>query len=70
MLHNGNSILDWKHYEKIARSMPLEQLLYSIRDCANAAQQLKGVFGSGACKGEGFYLDEYSVYAKELRRRQ
>lgn len=68
-LHNGTSILDWKHYEKKAKAMTDAQLLFSIRDCQQAVDAAPEE-ANFPCKAQGFYLDEMYTYSDELRRRR
>ena len=73
MLHNGVSIIDWKHYESKARKMDEAQLRFSIKDCAGAIEAQRGIEGHHNDRGikySGFYEDERHVYVMELHRRK
>ena len=67
-LHNGTSILDWKHYEAKAKSMSVDQLKYAVKDCHEAMNSAPAE-ANYPCKAEGFYADEMHTYSDELRRR-
>jgi len=49
-----------------AKSMTVSELHYAIQDCNRAADAMRGCDP----EREGWYSDERSVYAMELRRRQ
>jgi hypothetical protein len=68
MTHNGTSIVDWKHYEKKARAMNIDQLRYTLEDCKRAADVAPD-HANFPCKASGFYQDEIHVYSRELRKR-
>ena len=68
-LHNGVSITDWTHYEDMAKSMSVDQLLYSIEDCKKA-YEVAPAEANFPCKAAGFYMDELCTYSDELRRRR
>jgi hypothetical protein len=53
-------ILNWKLKESLAKKMTLLELHFAILDCQKCIYQ--GV-------DEGYYLDEASVYHKEMHRR-
>lgn len=61
--------VDFAALESRAASMTLAELAYCRREAHDAAENLKGVRGFGACKGENYYRDECSVYGAEMRRR-
>jgi len=65
----SQSILNWGKYEAEAKALSDHSLEHVIKDCFEAAKSLKGVEGSGACKGEGFYRDLYFVHCDERKRR-
>ena len=67
--HNGTSIIDWRYYEKKAKSMTEDQLRYVIQDCREAMKSAPAE-ANFPCKAEGFYADEVHVYSGELRKRQ
>lgn len=52
-------------WSKKASAMTLEALQYSIKDCKEAAENMKG-FDSHA---EGRYMDEMGAYIIELKKR-
>ena len=54
-------ILDWKAKEAIAKKLTGAELRYAIVDCIDADR---------AGTGDGYYVDEASVYRKELRNRE
>jgi hypothetical protein len=64
--------LDWNATEEKARGMTVAELLYSIRDCSEAAEAAWALekAGNPVSKTQGYYHDELSVYARELERRR
>lgn len=62
---------DFAALKERARNMSKDALLYSIRDCSNAADMADRLelAGMRVLKTGGFYRDEISVYARELRTR-
>jgi hypothetical protein len=66
--HNGTSIIDWRHYEGLAKKMTEDQLRYVIQDCREAMKSAPAE-AFFPCKAEGFYADEVHVYSGELRKR-
>lgn len=62
---------DFAALKERARRMSTDALLYSIRDCSNAAVMADKleIAGLRVLKTAGFYRDEISVYAHELRTR-
>ncbi len=65
--------LDWAVAEARAERMSDAALWYAKRDALESARVQRGMPEPGpwsACKGEGYYYDEASVYARELARRR
>ena len=58
--------LDWDETKAYAQRLSVSQLRYTIKDCREAAQAMKGWNPNM----EGYYADEASVYADELRNRR
>jgi hypothetical protein len=69
-IHNGMTAEQFKTVQAKAKGMTLEQLIWSRNDAQKAAEAFKGVMGFGACKGEGWYMDEALTYSDEIRKRQ
>ena len=59
-------MIDWDHYEKIAKKMTIAELHHAILDCRKAALAMK----DHNPEREGFYDDQASIYSKEMRTRQ
>jgi len=57
---------DFARWEAMARGMDAAALLYTIKDCREAAAAMRGWNPNR----EGFYLDQGSTYAQELARRR
>lgn len=57
---------DFNTWTDRAKSMSTADLLYTIRDCQQAAE---GMRGWNPIK-EGFYMDQASTYGMELNRRK
>jgi len=53
--------IDWKQKESKARGMTNKELQYAIKDCGDCVRC--GIDG-------GYYLDEISIYRRELTRRE
>lgn len=58
--------VNWKETAEKAILMTTESLVYVINDCREAAKASRG----WNPENEGYYDDEASVYAAELRRRE
>lgn len=60
--------IDWNAKEAIARNMTDADLHYARLDCVKTAQ----VMGTGEMIGKdaAYYMDEASIYARELDRRR
>jgi len=58
-------VLDWKTKEARARKMTVEALEFSVKDCVEARDAMRG----WNPEAEGYYQDEASVYRRELNRR-
>jgi len=68
----GKNVIDWTATEEHAETLTVDQLIFAIKDCseaAKAARQLERA-GNHVKKDEGFYTDERSVYSKELEIRR
>lgn len=61
-----NKVVDWDKEEKKAKSMDNASLEYAIKDALAARDASKG----WNANGEGYYQDQASVYARELRNRK
>lgn len=59
--------LNWTEVEARAKTMTDDELRYAIKDCREAAEAMGNEPRFG--KDQGYYTDEGSVYAGELRRR-
>jgi len=57
---------DFNTWEARAKTMTVAQLLYTVRDCREAAEAMRG---HDPVK-EGFYMDQASTYGMELNRRR
>jgi len=57
---------DFADWEAKAKTMTVAELLYTVKDCQQAAQCMKG-FNPDK---EGFYVDQACTYGMELTRRQ
>ena len=62
--HHTTTTLDWAYYEAKVKTMSDPELLYARADAFKAAQALRGT------EGEGLYMDELSVYAREQKARR
>ena len=60
------SAADFTRWEEMARNMTTAGLLYTIRDCRQAAESMRGWNPIR----EGFYMDQCGTYAQELARRR
>lgn len=58
--------VNWNEVAAKAVLMSTESLIYTINDCREAAKASRG----WNPENEGYYDDEASVYASELRRRE
>lgn len=58
--------VNWSSVAEKATLMSTESLIYTIKDCREAALASRG----WNPENEGYYDDEASVYASELRRRE
>jgi len=58
--------VNWNQVAEKAVLMSTESLIYTIKDCREAALASRG----WNPENEGYYDDEASVYASELRRRE
>lgn len=61
-----SKLFPWSEKEAYAKSLDVASLHYAIRDCEQAEAAMRG----WNPEKEGWYADERSVYAAELRRRQ
>jgi hypothetical protein len=66
MIRRHATAEDFQRWEDAARAMTTDCLLYSAKDCRKVEALWRGVDGMV----EGFYSDQASTYAMELRRRQ
>lgn len=57
---------DFATWEARAKTMSVAELLYTVKDCQEAAEAMKG-FNPDR---EGFYIDQACTYGMELTRRQ
>lgn len=57
---------DWNALEEKAKKMAIVELMGAIKDCGDAAKAMRG----WNPEAEGYYMDEASVYNRELRSRQ
>lgn len=57
--------VNWNEVAQKAVLMSTESLIFTINDCREAAKASRG----WNPENEGYYDDEASVYASELRRR-
>lgn len=62
----NHKVLDWEKEERKARSMTSDQLAYAIKDAIAA----RDASGRDNPNGEGYYQDQASTYAKELKARR
>jgi hypothetical protein len=58
--------VNWQEVAEKAVLMSYESLIYTIKDCREAAKASRG----WNPENEGYYDDEASVYVSELRRRE
>jgi hypothetical protein len=56
---------DFTNWAERAKSMTVAELLYTVNDCHQAAESMRGW---NPIK-EGFYMDQASTYGMELNRR-
>lgn len=56
---------DFTTWTERAKSMTVAELLYTVNDCRQAAEAMRGW---NPIK-EGFYMDQASTYGMELNRR-
>ena len=61
----------WAAMEERAREMSACQLFYARTDARKAAEMARDIEQQGfrVLKSEGYYMDEISVYVREMRRR-
>jgi hypothetical protein len=59
-------VVNWNEVAQKAVLMSTESLIFTINDCREAAKASRG----WNPENEGYYDDEASVYASELRRRE
>lgn len=57
---------DFSRWAELAKGMTDASLLYTIKDCREAAAAMRGWNPNR----EGFYLDQGATYAQELARRR
>lgn len=63
--------LDFSEVEERALRMSREALVHAIADCYKTARYAREIELSGnpVIKSEGYYMDELSVYRRELKKR-
>jgi hypothetical protein len=66
MIATHATAADFTRWEEQARAMSTAALLYTVRDCQNAARAMRG----HNPVREGFYVDQACTFGDELRRRQ
>ena len=65
MTANYATASDFTTWSERAKSMTVAELLYTVNDCRQAAEAMRGW---NPIK-EGFYMDQASTYGMELNRR-
>lgn len=65
MIANPATANDFARWEREAKKLSIDSLLYVVNDCKEAAQAMKG----WNPEREGFYIDQAYTFSKELSKR-
>ena len=65
MIANPATANDFASWEREAKKLSIDSLLYVVNDCKEAAQAMKG----WNPEREGFYIDQAYTFSKELSKR-
>lgn len=65
MIANPATAQDFAKWEREAKKLSIDSLLYVVNDCKEAAQAMKG----WNPEREGFYIDQAYTFSKELSKR-
>ena len=65
MIANPATANHFARWEREAKKLSIDSLLYVVNDCKEAAQAMKG----WNPEREGFYIDQAYTFSKELSKR-